>query len=469
MILPKSFVDTTTYFGISIDRSSIKAVSLKKDGSISSYAQHPLKNNTISNEIADPKALEEGFKNVKDQGSFSTPYVSVVIPESLAYSREFSLPKVKLEEFNEAISWQVKDIFPFAEDEVYTDWKLLHQDDKTITALVIAVPKKIIDTIRLSLSKVGLFPVNIEPAVSALSRVVTLENKPLVGLLEVDQNGSSASLIENGISLLTTTNPHNNQQDVTDTLTFAIQSLSHYYQTKKKKDPSGMELYISGNKASNELASSLANKVNLKVSVLDIKNITPSFHQAYAAASSQALSPESEISINLIPQDLQEWYQGHHLLSIYKKTSKILTVIFIILTLLAIGNTSYLTLLKNQAISSLASQPPLDQKVINTANIIKKANRVNKLFPEKIGPQEELVEALSLVPETIKVESATFEISTNTFQMFGVSANREDLIQFKNDLESSEIFHKVSLPLGVLTSKENANFSIKFTIKPPTK
>ena len=95
-----------------------------------------------------------------------------------------------------------------------------------------------------------------------------------------------------------------------------------------------------------------------------------------------------------------------------------------------------------------------------------KQNQINVLFSQKTGPQEELDLALSLIPPTIKVESISYDTAKNKFQIYGISQDRQNLLDFKNLLEDSKVFFQINLPLGALTNKENNTFTIDFTVKP---
>jgi hypothetical protein len=53
-----------------------------------------------------------------------------------------NIPAVPLSEMHEAVSWQVKDLFPFPSDEIYFDWKLLGKTDAEYRVSIIAVQKK---------------------------------------------------------------------------------------------------------------------------------------------------------------------------------------------------------------------------------------------------------------------------------------------------------------------------------------
>lgn len=467
MILPKSFFDTTVYFGISIGNSSVKAVSIDAQGKTLAYSQSPLQSTDLNMGSHYETQLITALKNIKDQGAYKTPYVAVVIPENQAFSKQFSLSGVTLTEFQEAVQWQFNDIFPFPAEEVYSDWKILRQDKGVVEALVVAVNRKKIDFLRKCLAAVGLYPISFETSVSALSKITQLTEKKLSILIDVNVTENSVSFIESGVPLLTTTSLAVNQnQSLVESLETSIKTLINYYQEKRNVAADGVAIAITGDSANANLAETLQSKIRQPVTLIVVDQITPGFHQAYAAAVSHIELPESPQSINLLPEDLRNWYQEHYVGMLKKKTLKIQAGALIVGGMLTLGNMWHLKTISNQLgntpTTSVQNQDKLDY---NPGEIVKKASRINTLFTEKVGPQEEFAELLSLVPPTVKIENIAYEETKKTFEITGTTPERAVLIEFKEKLEKSPYFTKVSLPIGSLTQQENSSFSIKCSIK----
>jgi hypothetical protein len=223
-----------------------------------------------------------------------------------------------------------------------------------------------------------------------------------------------------------------------------------------------MEICLTGDLAEKNIATSIADLTKLKTDILQIKTISPAFHQAYAAAAANIQNPDDTKSINVIPKDLVDWYAKQHFLSIYKKTNKYMFSLLTTSTVIAVASLLYLNSLKAQ-IPMQKSQIETNTDV-NVVNVIKKANRIKTLFPQKTGPQEELNMALSRVPATISIESINFDATTKKFQLYGRAENRDDLLAFREALQNSEEFSKVKLPLGALTGTAEDTFSIEFVI-----
>lgn len=296
MILPKSIFSNYQYFGLSINRSSVRAISLDKSRKVTSYAQLPLPENPLEGEVQQPKLITDTLIKLKQQGHFSSPYAAVVIPESSAFTREFSLPTLPINEIGEAISWQISKIFPFSPEEIYFDWKLLKTDPDQTTTLVVAVPKKILDSLRAMMEPAGIYPISFEPSVSAVSRIGSSKDQSTYVLIEVDSRGSAASLIKDGISLLTTTNstiPGQQNNNLTNSVTQSVNSLLQFYGNKYNLNTQQVQFFLTGEKADQNLSNLIGAQLQRKTTLLSVGQITPPFHQAYAAAATQVLPPKA--------------------------------------------------------------------------------------------------------------------------------------------------------------------------------
>lgn len=458
------------YFGLSITRTALRAISLNSQGKIVSYAQTALPPEILDGKTANSSALLNAINQIKSQGKFDSPYTSLVIPEAHAFSREYALPPIAVEEVSEAITWQLSKILPFSPNEMYIDWKLLAQDASGIRVLIVAIQKQLIDNLRQSLEAANIFPVSIEPSASAVSRILSFEKTPNIGLLEVDSLGSTAILVKNGISLLTTTSNIDKTQasDLKTTAIDATNALLKYYASKQELATQALPIFLTGERASEDLAKDLSASLKKPVSLLVIDHITPPFHQAYAAATTQVLPPESEKSINLIPIELQQAYQTQLHNRLFSK-SLILAILAFVTSLMVGGilmAIQFMTLSNlNQQIKSLEQQQEAT-KVNSPAAIVKKAGQIKSLFPIKATPQDEIAKVINFLPPTIKLANLGYSTEKQKFELFATADTRQDILDYKNALEKSGEFESIKLPLGIFESATNIDFTFEFSLKP---
>lgn len=215
------------------------------------------------------------------------------------------------------------------------------------------------------------------------------------------------------------------------------------------------------------MAATLTSQLKRQISILSIDNITPPFHQTYAAASSQVLPPKSEESINLIPTQLQEIYENQLKHKLFKNTFTI-SLSLLIASLLLAGSNFALQAFSNSGLKSqlalLQRQDQASQTEIPVTTLAKKATRIKALFSLKVTPQEEIITAISMIPETIILENINYNSGKFQFKISGIAKNRQDLLLLRTSLEESDLFENVHLPLGALDSPENVNFLMDFNL-----
>src|SRR5688572_28483851 len=108
----------------------------------------------------------------KITGKLPSNHVAVSIPTSRTYSRTFQLPLDAEANLDEALQLEVEQYVPIATSELYTDYQIIERGKDSITVLLSAVPKKIVDSIQHACQIADLQPVLIEPGISAAARLI---------------------------------------------------------------------------------------------------------------------------------------------------------------------------------------------------------------------------------------------------------------------------------------------------------
>src|SRR4030043_1338735 len=126
-------------------------------------------------EVTDPEKLSQAIASLFQSVRLKDHFVVVGIPENKSYTKVLTLPKLKEDELNEAVTWEAESYLPVAIDQVYMDWKIIgEKDDHELRILLIAVPKEIIDGYTDALRRIQLIPIAFET--TALSLVRLIEN-----------------------------------------------------------------------------------------------------------------------------------------------------------------------------------------------------------------------------------------------------------------------------------------------------
>lgn len=167
-------------FGIDIGANSIKVMQLTREGkhvSVNGYGLIRFENNaTQDGVIVDFEGLAKATLELFDKhisGKITTRRVAVSIPASLAYSRVMSLPaSLSNKELDEAVRFEAEQYIPIPVDDLYIDYSAGIVDGDNREVLVVAVPKKIINSYMKFFELVGLEVCAIETSISAASRLI---------------------------------------------------------------------------------------------------------------------------------------------------------------------------------------------------------------------------------------------------------------------------------------------------------
>lgn len=116
-------------------------------------------------------ALRELIRT-KITGHLPSNHVALSVPTSRTYSRTVQLPLESEGNLDEALKIEAEQYIPIAADQLYTDYQIIERSKDSLTVLLSAVPKKLVDNSVAMCQKAGLTPVLIEPGISAAARLV---------------------------------------------------------------------------------------------------------------------------------------------------------------------------------------------------------------------------------------------------------------------------------------------------------
>lgn len=168
-------------FGLDIGANSIKVMQLTRDGKrfnvngygVTRFEKPATTNGIITDYEGLAQAMMELFNN-RINGRITTRRVAATIPASSAYSRVMSLPaNLSHKELSEAVRFEAEQYIPIPVDDLYIDFSAgaIKEDNREV--LVVAVPKKIIDSYMKFFALVGLEVCAIETTISAASRLIS--------------------------------------------------------------------------------------------------------------------------------------------------------------------------------------------------------------------------------------------------------------------------------------------------------
>lgn len=121
--------------------------------------------------------LQNGLRTLlaaKINGHIPSRHVAVSVPTSRTYSRTMSLPLDAEKNLSEAINLEAEQYIPIPIDELSIDYEIVERTKDSLTVLLSAVPKKIVQSITKACSGAGLKVVMVEPGLNAAARLITV-------------------------------------------------------------------------------------------------------------------------------------------------------------------------------------------------------------------------------------------------------------------------------------------------------
>lgn len=165
-------------FGLDVGYSSVKvlqATSTDKKHVITGYGAAGFTGGAVKEGIiVDPEAVAKSVYELFDKhliGDITTKRVVLSIPAARSYNRNVHLPLLGAKELRDAINLEVEQYIPVPASELYVDYSQIRETAEGLELLIVAVPKKIVDSY-LELAKIlGLEVVGVQTSIAAGGRL----------------------------------------------------------------------------------------------------------------------------------------------------------------------------------------------------------------------------------------------------------------------------------------------------------
>lgn len=185
MNLNEIFYHDKPLFGLDIGHSTIKAMQIEngsgKTPTIAGYAISSFQPDAIRNgEIIKPEILAEAIHNLFEKnlvGSLNSHRVACALPTSHTFSRPMKLPPMDQHDIVEATQLEASQYIPVPLDSLYLDYEITSRSEQGLEILLVATPRKIVDSYISLLKSLKLEPVVFEPSINAASRLLQLAAK----------------------------------------------------------------------------------------------------------------------------------------------------------------------------------------------------------------------------------------------------------------------------------------------------
>ena len=202
-------------FGLDIGYQTLKVIQLNGDGpgaKLSGVAEIKIEPKTLGKDgIKDQRKAAEAILTAMKTAKphpIGARFVSSALPESLVFTKSVDLPSMKIEEINKNIPYQAGEFFPIPPNEMYMDWQIVGQlpGKNLIDVLVVAAPKKIVDSLAEVVKRAGLELSSLEtkPVSVARALIPHNDNGPYL-ILDIGAKTSSIICFDQGTIKLTST------------------------------------------------------------------------------------------------------------------------------------------------------------------------------------------------------------------------------------------------------------------------
>jgi hypothetical protein len=419
----------------------------------------------MDHEVADRKSLAEAIRNLWQKLKIKEKSVGVVVPEFSTFIKNLELPKIGLDELDEAVVWQAQEFLPKAASKMSMDWKIVGDSSDNYQVLVVAVEKKVLSSYVETVALAGLLPFVVETP--ALSLVRLTEADPAGKIIIYSHFDETFLLVARGRQVLASSVV--GSQDRANVVSTAVKIVNHYKEVKVEK------IVVAGVGDAN-FAKNLESSLKRPVSGLDLRvaGFSDGELQKYliplALQLETAADPSDENTINLLPRTLVKKYDRKRLE--LKVWSLLMVVTFLVWSsFFATLGADIFTRQQINSFKSKNTQSSIGVRETKGAReqikrINEAANRVIKIDSVSIFPQQILNGIYKAKPDGIFLSNYKVDLDLGTVQLRGSAANRADLLLFKQNLEKDNDFVQVSVPISSFEIETDLNFNLSCIYAP---
>lgn len=185
--------------GIDISPTGIKAMAIDtKKWTVLGYGSVDLDPAKLQESIANgddylTKGLDKLFRS-KFTGHLPSNQVVISVPTNRTYSRTMNLPASAETTLGDAVALEVEQYIPIPSSELFVDFEIVERNNNTLSVLVSAVPKRLVEATVKTCEQIGLEVVLVEPAISSVARLITATEEGQLPTIIVDIGAASTDI-----------------------------------------------------------------------------------------------------------------------------------------------------------------------------------------------------------------------------------------------------------------------------------
>jgi type IV pilus assembly protein PilM len=185
--------------GLDISATSIKLMSVDtKKWTVLGYGSIDADPQKIQTSLdSDGAYISEQLQKLiaeKTVGTFGSNQVVMGIPTSRTYSRSVTVSNTTSGPIEDAIRLEAEQYVPIPISQLYLDYEITTHDKDSTTALMCAVPQKIVDNCVKAASEAGLEVVMVEPGMLSVARLLRYAEEGALPTVVVDIGAASTDV-----------------------------------------------------------------------------------------------------------------------------------------------------------------------------------------------------------------------------------------------------------------------------------
>lgn len=418
----------------------------------------------VSYRVRDKARLSQQIKAAWKKMGLSERSVGIVVPEFSTYTKSLSLPKLEIEELDEAVRWQMQEFLPSAESEVVMDWKIVNEEDNSYKILAAAILKDVLLGYVDAVGGAGLYPLVVETPSLSLSRV---SDGDKVGRLVVYVGKSETILVvaAGHTILASSVVASGSAQEILRT---AQRIFDHYKAIGIEK------VSVGGLNLSKEFLSRLATQLGKKVFWITpkIDGLNPQQIQQYLIPISLQMKdpaePASENTINLLsPSWIKQYSEKHKKFQFYTLTlvgSIIVWAVFLGVLIVYMLLNRQVAELRRKVAGGAVSE--LESITVEVDEINELSENVIEISKRYHLPQEVIEKIMSVRPGGISIANYRINLESGGVILVGKALDRSTLVNFRQRLEDIEEFSNVTIPVSNLVDNIDIDFELSLDYLP---
>jgi type IV pilus assembly protein PilM len=207
------FYQDKPIFGLDVGFSSVKVMQIehnKRHVDIIGYGTTRFDNSAITDGIVtNPELIAKDIKTLFEQnlvGKITTRRVVLSVPGARTFIRSIKLPKLEQKDLEEAIRLETEEYTPLPIEDLYVDYSVTSVGEKDQDILVVAAPRKLVDSYVALSEMLGLETVAVETTTNGGCRLFAHAdvNKTPTVLVDLGSQSSDITVYDGGIVVTST-------------------------------------------------------------------------------------------------------------------------------------------------------------------------------------------------------------------------------------------------------------------------